>query len=138
MFLNVKGKVIEVENKSDSEGKTCVMGNKAHATHQRWKVVYTSQEKGISTKGVNKDFGFHIGRPFYIRTRMGSGRAIEVTGGRNLVLKWKKWNSDSQQFYFDNATKTIKSQQYKDRSLDIQNSGKSSNMQVWNTNGRWW
>jgi hypothetical protein len=59
---------------------------------------------------------------------MGSGRAIEVTGGRNLVLKWKQWNRTSQQFYFDNKTKTIKSQQYKDRSLDIQNAGRSTNL----------
>jgi hypothetical protein len=86
---------------------------------------------------MHKDFGFHIGRPFYIITAMASGRAIEVTGGRNVVLKWKKYNSVSQQFYFDNATKTIKSQQYKDRSLDIQNSGRSSNLQIWSTNGRW-
>jgi hypothetical protein len=113
------------------------MGNKVHATHQRWKIVYTEKEVEIKTKGISTDFGFHIGRPFYIVTKMGSKRAIEVTGGRNLVLKWKKWNSQSQQFYFDNATKTIKSQQYKDRSFDIQNAGKSSNMQIWSTNGRW-
>jgi hypothetical protein len=40
---------------------------------------------------------------------MGSGRAIEVTGGRNIVLRWKRYRRVSQQFYFDNATKTIKS-----------------------------
>ena len=87
--------------------------------------------------GLQSEFGFHIGRPFYIITAMGSGRAIEVTGGRNLVLKTKKYNHVAQQFYFDNATKTIKSQQYKDRSIDIQNAGSSSNLQIWSTNGRW-
>lgn len=39
-------------------------------------------------KGVlNKDFGFIPNRPFYIRTRLPSGRAIEVSGGRNLIMK---------------------------------------------------
>jgi len=68
---------------------------------------------------------------------MCSGRAIEVTGGRNLVLK-RKTSSSQQHFFFDNATKTIKSMQYKDRSLDIQSSGRSSNLQLWSTNSRWW
>jgi len=70
------------------------MGNKIHATHQRWLIVYSEKEVDIKIKGIS-DFGFHIGRPFYIVTKMGSGRAIEVTGGRNLVLKWKRWNSVS-------------------------------------------
>jgi hypothetical protein len=41
---------------------------------------------------------------------MASGRAIEVVNGRNLALKWKKFNHVSQQFYFDNESKTIRSQ----------------------------
>jgi hypothetical protein len=68
---------------------------------------------------------------------MCSGRAVEVTSGRNLVLK-RKTTSTSQQFFFDNATKTLKSMQYKDRSIDIQSSGGSSNLQIWSTNSRWW
>ena len=91
----------------------------------------------MKTTGLQSEFGFHIGRPFYIITAMGSGRAIEVTGGRNLVLKTKKFNHVAQQFFFDNKTKTLKSQQYKDRSIDIQNAGASSNLQIWTTNGRW-
>jgi hypothetical protein len=40
-------------------------------------------------------------------------------------------------FYLDATTKTIKSQQYKDKSWDIANVGKSRNMQIWKTNSRW-
>jgi hypothetical protein len=82
----------------------------------------------MKKRGLESEFGFHIGRPFYIVSAMSSGRAIEVTGGRNLVLKSKGWSRVSQQFFFDNATKTIKSQQYKDRSIDIQNAGASANL----------
>jgi hypothetical protein len=110
MFINVKGKVIEVESKRDVEGNGITMGTKTKAKHQQWNVVYSEKEVAMKKDGISTDFGFHIGRPFYIITALGSGRAIEVTGGRNLVLKWKKFNSVSQQFYFDNATKTLKSQ----------------------------
>jgi len=137
MFINVKGKALEVIGGKDQEGAELGVGTKVRALHQRFIIVYTDKETELKKDGVHTDFGFHIGRPFYIITKMGSGRAIEVTGGRNLVLKWKRFNHVSQQFFFDNATKTIKSQQYKDRSLDIQNAGKSSNLQIWSTNGRW-
>jgi hypothetical protein len=50
---------------------------------------------------------------------MSSGRAIEVTGGRNLVIRTVQKNRDVQQFYFDGVTKTIKSVKYNDRSFDI-------------------
>jgi hypothetical protein len=91
----------------------------------------------LKTEGLHEDYGFHINRPFYIVTKMGSGRAIEVQEGGNLVLKWKKYGGISQQFFFDNVSKTIKSKQYPDKSLDIQSAGRSSNLQIWTTNGRW-
>jgi len=109
MIINVKGKVMEVSGKQDVEGQEVVTGSNSKAIHQQWNIIYTDKEVEMKTKGVS-DWGFHIGRPFYIITKMGSGRAIEVTGGRNLVLKWKAWNKVSQQFFFDNKTKTIKSQ----------------------------
>jgi len=68
---------------------------------------------------------------------MSSGRAIEVTGGRNLVIRTVQRDRDVQQFYFDGVTKTIKSVKYNDRSFDIQNAGRSSNLQIWKTNARW-
>lgn len=50
---------------------------------------------------------------------MTSGRAIEVVGGRNLVIRSKKAGNEAQLFFFDNGSKTIKSQLFKDRSIDI-------------------
>jgi hypothetical protein len=75
---------------------------------------------------IEDQYGFKYGRPFYIVTEMCSGRAITVRG-RNLVLA-RKTNNASQQFYFDQKTRTLKSFQYKDRSIDIQNSGGSANL----------
>jgi hypothetical protein len=36
MFVNVKGRVMEVEGKRDNEGTEIVMGNKSRARHQQW------------------------------------------------------------------------------------------------------
>jgi hypothetical protein len=65
-------------------------------------------------------FGFYVSRPFYLRSRLPSRRTVEVVGGKNLVLRTTVRNKVSQQFYYDGKTKTIKSVQYKDKSIDIQ------------------
>jgi hypothetical protein len=108
MFVNVKGKVITVQG-GDREGNGLIMGKRTYSWSQRFTVTYTDKEEKIATSGVSGNFGFHIGKPFYIITRMGSGRAVEIRNGKNLVLRWRKYKSVSQQFYFDNGTKTIKS-----------------------------
>jgi hypothetical protein len=48
---------------------------------------------------------------------------MEVIGGRNLAVKTFERNKQTQQFYLDAESKTIKSVAYKDQSWDIQNAG---------------
>jgi len=107
MLVNVKGKVMQLDGNKCAEGSNVGVGAKASTRNQKWGIVYTDSEVELKTKGVS-DFGFHIGRPFYIVTQMCSGRAIEVTSGRNLVLK-RKQSAAQQHFFYDNATKTVKS-----------------------------
>jgi hypothetical protein len=38
-------------------------------------------------KGVDTNFGFKVNEPFYLRTKMSSGRVMEITGGNNVILK---------------------------------------------------
>jgi len=138
MFVNVKGLVVEIAGGKDSEGASLTVSKRTNALYQQWTVVYSDKAKALKTEGLKEDFGWHIGRPFYIITKMGSGRALEVVGGRNVVLKWKQYKNINQQFYFDNESKTIRSQASRSKALEIQNSGTSSNLQVWTVNGRWW
>jgi hypothetical protein len=65
-------------------------------------------------------------------------RVIECIGGGNVVIKRYTKGRVGQQFYFDGVSKTVKSQQWKDRSLDIQSNGGSSNLRMTTTNSRWW
>jgi len=62
-------------------------------------------------------------------------RFIEVVDD-NLVISSRK-DSQTQQFVFDGATKTLVSVAFPERSIDIENSGTSSNARMWETNSRW-
>jgi len=136
--VNVKNKkALDVSGGKDNEGQNVIVWKRHNGANQRWKIVYLDKAEAVASKGLNSDFGFHIERPFYIVSKMPMKRVAEVVGGRNIVLKSLVRGRNTQQFYFDNSSKTIKSQQYKDRSFDIQNAGRSNNLQMWKTNARW-
>lgn len=82
--------------------------------------------------------GIHLGRPFYIQSRLPMQRVVEVVGGRNLVMKTMDRTRETQIFFLDPHTKTIKSVKHRDQSIDIQGAGNSANMQIWSTNNRWY
>jgi hypothetical protein len=65
-------------------------------------------------------------------------RVVELVGGHNLAIKRYVKGRTAQQFFFDQTSKTVKSQQYKDRSIDIQSNGKNRNLRMTTTNSRWW
>jgi len=64
-------------------------------------------------------------------------RVLTVSGGRNLVIKSHNRQDNNQIFFLDPGTKTIKSVAQNTKSIDIQNGGGSNNLQIWNTNARW-
>jgi len=50
---------------------------------------------------MNEEYGLHINRPFYIRSRLPFQRVAECHGANNVWLKrWRK-NVAAQQWYFD-------------------------------------
>jgi hypothetical protein len=65
-------------------------------------------------------------------------RCNELVGAFHLRLKRCVKNRKEQQYYFDGATKTIKSERYKDRSLNIEANGGNKNFKMRGTNSRWW
>jgi hypothetical protein len=93
-------KAIEVTNRKDEEGTAVIVnnvnGNNSNNANQKWKIVYLDKAEAIRTKGFNKEFGFHINRPFYIRSRMPMQRVAECHGANNVWLKrWRK-NTNAQ------------------------------------------
>jgi hypothetical protein len=142
-FTNpTNNKVLEVTSSKDDEGSALIVnnrnGNNANNANQKWKIVYVDKAEAIRTKGFNKEFGFHINRPFYIRSRMPMKRVAECHGANNVWLKrWRK-NTNAQQWYFDEVSKTLKNNHWKSHSLDIQSNGGSTNIRCTTTNSRWW
>ena len=114
-----------------------VLGN-SKGRNQKWQVVYVDQADKDRTKGMNDEFGFHINRPFYMRSRLPFQRVAECHGANNVWLKrWRK-NVAAQQWFFDEVSKTIKNNYWKSHSLDIQSNGGSTNIRCTTTNSRWW
>jgi hypothetical protein len=143
MFVNpTNNKVLDVVSSKDEEGQTVIVnnknGNNANNANQRWKIIYLDKAEAIRTKGFNKEFGFHINRPFYIRSRMPMKRICECHGANNVWLKrWRK-NVAAQQWFFDEVSKTVKNNYWKSHSLDIQGNGASTNIRCTTTDSRWW
>jgi hypothetical protein len=131
------GKVLDVEGNRDAEGNSVCVWKKHNGLNQRWRVVYLDEMKPEPTEGLDEDSGLYRNRPFYIQSRMPERRVATVHGS-NLVIKKMVRNEVSQLFYFDHLTTTIKSQQFKGKSVDIQSSGRGRSIQIWNTNARWW
>jgi hypothetical protein len=119
-FINIKnGKALDVHSGRDEEGRQVIVWNKHNGANQRWKVVYLDKSKNEQSKGFNKEFGFHINRPFYLRSRLPMKRVAECHGANNIWLRrWRK-NVTAQQFFFDMASKTIRSQQWKNYAMEI-------------------
>lgn len=129
-------RVLDVSGAKDSEGQKVIQYKRHNGANQRWRVVYVDEATPDQTKGLNKEYGLFVNRPFYIISRLPMARAIEVIQGRNVVIMTRA-ERNSQHFIFDAKTKTINSIAYKGKSLDIENDGKSSNLQIWNTSSRW-
>jgi hypothetical protein len=137
-IVNQRGLVLEVQGNKCQEGQSVIAWKKHNGKNQRWIIRYNENNgDDIQRKGKDGYFGLVINEPFYAWSKGASGMTIEVIGGRNLAVRKFERNKKSQQFYLDANTKTIRSVSYKDQSWDIQDSGKSQNMQIWKTNGRW-
>jgi len=138
-FINfTSGKVLDVTGAKDEEGQAVGVYGNNNGKHQRWRVVYLDKAGPVQSKGLNKDFGFHINRPFYLISKLPFNRVAECIGANNVNLKRWRVNTKAQQWYFDGVSKTIKNNNWKSHSLDIQGNGGSTNVRCTTTNSRWW
>ena len=135
-LVNEKGKAMDVQGGSDTENRNILMWNKHNGKNQQWDIVYVKDMPSEPKKGeLNPAFGFYVERPFYIQSKLPSGRFIDLVG-RDLVVKTRN-GRNTQEWYFDNRSKTIKSKS-NNQSIDIRSGGRSNHLQVWTTNSGWW
>jgi hypothetical protein len=60
-----------------------------------WNVEYLDKSRGEQTKGLNKDFGLHINRPFYLVSKLPFNRVAECHGASYISIK--RWRNNKAQ-----------------------------------------
>jgi hypothetical protein len=137
-FYNVKNlKVLDVAGGKDEEATNVQVWKKNGSKAQNWKLTYVKDAAKIQTKGLNKNFGIEIERPFFLVSKLWMNRVVECVGASNLVLKTLKTTNKGQQFFLDDKTQTIQSFQWKGRAITIQSNGRSNNLYMTTANARW-
>jgi hypothetical protein len=131
-------RVFEVKNGEDVEGQDVSISKITYNIRQKWRIQYVDTYEDNKTSGLYTPYQMHLGRAFIIRSRLPMQRVVTVVGGRNLVIQTLDRGNQNQIFFLDPRTKTIKSVASSTKSIDIQSKGGSTNLQVWETNSRWW
>jgi len=132
-------RVIDVTAGKDVEGQNVIVWKRHGGANQRWKVIYEKDQDNFKTEGVNKDFGFHINRPFYLVSRLWMKRVVETPGASSVNIRRYRKNHKPQQFFFDEKSKTIRSNHWKNYGLEITGNGSSKNVRMTaSINSRWW
>jgi hypothetical protein len=131
-FVNIQDdRVLTVKDNKDVEGQDVIVWKKTFSINQKWRIQYVDDAEDAKTTGLYTPYQIHLGRAFVIRSRLPMQRVLTVVGGRNTVIQTHDRSNQNQIWFLDPRTKTIKSVGNKSKSIDIQNGGKSANLQVW-------
>jgi hypothetical protein len=114
------------------------LGNK-NSAGQTWTVEYVDKlDEKWEKKGLNEEFGFEINRPFYIVSELPFNRVMEMLGNTQVLLKrWRK-NQKAQQWWFDEVSKTVRNNQWKNYCFDIQSGGTIPRIRANGVTSRWY
>ena len=134
-MTNERGKVMDVHGGADQENRDIIMYPKHGKINQQWDIVYVDEWKSYKKGELNKEYGLYVERDFHILTQLPSNRLLSLIGN-NMAIKTSN-GFKNQIWYFDQTSLTIKSRE-NNKSWDITNSGRNQNMQVYNTNSKWW
>jgi hypothetical protein len=118
LIINEKGKVLEVHGGHDLENRGVIVWNKHNGISQQWDILYVDEQKPEPKKGeMSPKWGFIVERPFYIVSELKSNRHLtQLASNRFSIIKTPNGNN-SQKFYFDQKTRTIKLIRYSNYSL---------------------
>lgn len=95
------------------------MWNKHNGMNQQWDILYVDQQKPEPTKGqMSPKWGFIVERPFYIVSELKANRHLtQLSGQHHTIIKTPNGNN-SQKYYFDQKTRTIKLVRHTSYSLE--------------------
>lgn len=95
--------------------------------------------KPVKGKGLNENFGLFINRPFVLMPESNNAQYATYNGGYIRTMRFVNPPIKTQQFYFDEVTKTIRTKAITNYALEIQSNGAGR----WATysatiKSRWW
>ena len=110
-LVNAKGKVMEINQGKDNHWAELKVGTKnGNAIHQQWDIVYVEDWPEEPKKGeLNKEYGMYVERPFYIVSQLATHRYLDTVDNTNLVIKHDMFNRNTQVWYFDQKSLSIRS-----------------------------
>jgi len=125
-----------IQGDIDSENRNVIVENKNGKLGQTWDIVYADEMPPTPKKGeMFALFGMKVDTPFHVISNLPDGRFLDLIGN-NMVIKTRN-GLKSQEWTFNYNTRTIRSARTPSYSWDIQNSGRTPNMQVYSTNSGW-
>jgi len=137
-IVNVKNKkVLDVHGGIDAENRNIIVWTKHGKINQQWDVIYADEYPDEPKKGeLNKRFGLYVERPFYVVSKLPSGRYLDLINNKNFVIKTRN-GRNTQEWYFHQQSYTIRSK-YNNQSWNIQSNGGGQKMEIISTNSNWW
>jgi hypothetical protein len=109
-FENIKDKRrLDVTGGKDREMTRVQVWKRNNSAAQKWKLVYSEDAKDIQKEGFAKDYGFKIGKPFYIQSSFPMKRVVTCHGAHHLRANkiHRNRSQKSQHWTYDNVSKTI-------------------------------
>jgi hypothetical protein len=95
----------------------------------------TKVDRRYSKGELNKEFGFIVGIPFSIYTRMSCGKTIDIVGN-SLVVK-RKNGSKTQNWIFNDDKRTLASLEFPELSFGLHADGKNRGLDLYKTTSAW-
>lgn len=136
--MNYRGGVMEIQSNKDAENVNVGIGRRRNTLNQRWEITYANKlviDIAYKKGELNKEFGLYVERQFSVISRMAAGRYLDIVGNKLVIKRRNGFNS--QKWFFDQKSKTIKSVQFRNLSWNIMSAGKGRDLEVYRTTGEW-
>jgi hypothetical protein len=106
--VNEKGKVLDSAGHRDRQYNNVGAYRLHNGLNQQWDIVYADEMPSPPKRGeLNTDFNLFVERPFYVVSGLPRKRYLDLIG-RRMVIKTPATNRQTQLWWFDQKTKTIK------------------------------
>ena len=124
--VNEKGKVLDVQNRDDVEGRHIFIEKKNDQyLSQQWDIIYDA-DFGLPGKGeLNTEIGLYVERDFYVVSQLPDNRYLDLLSNRHVIKVRNGRNT--QTWYFHQDSMTIRSRS-NNQSWNIVSNGGSKDM----------